>query len=269
MLLVLIVVIGVLGAVVALGYRNAVADPVARRAAFKLPSWPVGQPPLKVALLSDVHAGNLGMDSARLTRIVAQVNAAHPDLVLIAGDFLTRADPIDAPTATRELAPLKGLTAPLGVLAVPGNHDHWTGLAAVRTALAAANVTLAANQIVRRGPLVIGAIDDAYSGHARTAEVAAAMRSEPGPRLALTHSPDVAKELPRNIPLLLAGHTHCGQVVVPGYGSVGWVRYYDPQYQCGLIKRGRSVIVVTGGLGGSLPLRFGAPPDWWLLTLGP
>lgn len=251
------------------GYRNARADPVVRRAAFALPGWPKGQRPVTAVLLSDVHAGDLAVDTGRLTRIVAQVEALRPDLILIAGDFLTRHDPIDAATATAALAPLKGLHAPLGVLAVPGNHDHWTGLAAVRSALAAAQIPLFANQVVRRGPLVIGAVDDAFSGHAQTAQVAAAMRRVPGPGLVLTHSPDIAPSLPPDVPLLLAGHTHCGQVVLPWFGSIADGRYYDPRYRCGLIVEGGRTTVVSAGLGGSLPIRFGAPPDLWLLTLGP
>lgn len=251
------------------GYRNARADPVVRRAVFALPGWPAGQRPVSVVLLSDVHAGDLAVDTGRLTRVVAQVDALRPDLILIAGDFLTRHDPIDAATATAALAPLKGLHAPLGVLAVPGNHDHWTGLAAVRSALAAAQIPVFANQVVRRGPLVIGAVDDAFSGHAELPRVVAVLRRVPEPRLVLTHSPDIAAQLPPDVPLLLAGHTHCGQVVLPFFGSPADGRYYNPRYRCGIVRRGGQAIVVSGGIGGSLPLRLGAPPDLWLLTLRP
>lgn len=256
-------------AVLGLGYHNARADPVVRRLRLPLPHWPRDLPPLRLVLLSDLHAGNLAVDAPRLRRVVGQANALHPDLVLIAGDFLPGDERIDAATATAALAPLGGLQARLGIVAVPGNHDHWTGLAAVRQALAAARVTLLANQVQRRGPLVIGAVDDAYSGHDDADKVVSEMRRLSGPRVMLTHSPDLAPQLPPDIPLLLAGHTHCGQVVLPVVGSVGWVRYFEPRYRCGRIVEGGRSTIVTGGIGGTLPLRYGAPPDLWLLTLGP
>lgn len=250
-------------------FAEARRDPIVREGRFSLPNWPAGKAPVRVVLLSDIHAGNLATTSSRLARIVQQVNALAPDLILIAGDFLPGDAAIDAATATAALAPLKGLKARLGVLAVPGNHDHWTGLGAVRGALASAGIKLFANQAITVGPLAIGAVDDDYSKHARTADVVAVLRRLPGARLILTHSPDIAPQLPPDFTLVLAGHTHCGQVVVPFYGSLDPVSRYDDRYRCGIVReRGRSV-VVTGGIGGSLPFRLNAPPDLWLLTLGP
>ena len=250
-------------------FIEARSDPIVRRATVAMTSWPKGAPPLRVALMSDIHAGNLAVYPERLTRIVAQVNALHPDLILIAGDFLPGHDPIDAGTATAALAPLKGLHAKLGVLAVPGNHDHWTGLDAVRTALAAAGVRVLANQALVKGPLALGAVDDAYTHHAQTAKVVSAMRRLPGARLIVTHSPDIAPELPPDFPLVLAGHTHCGQVVLPLFGSLDPVSRYADRYRCGIIREGTRTVIVTAGIGGSIPLRLGAPSDLWLLTLGP
>jgi len=251
------------------GFLEARADPIVRRAEIALPGLPAGTPALKVVLLSDIHAGNIAVTPARLERVVARVNALAPDLVLIAGDFQPGEAEIDAATTIAALAPLKGLRARLGVVAVPGNHDHWTGLGAVRNALDAANVTLLANQAVVRGPLVIAGVDDDYSRHARTAQTIAAARLLPGARLTLTHSPDIAPQLPPDFPLLLAGHTHCGQVFIPFYGSLDPVSRYEDRYRCGVIREGTRTIIVGAGIGGSLPLRLNAPPDLWLLTLVP
>lgn len=251
------------------GFFEARADPIVRRAAIAMPDLPAGTPPIRVLLLSDIHAGNLAVTPARLERVVAQVNALKPDLVLIAGDFMPGEAEIDAPTATAALAPLKGLRARLGVVAVPGNHDHWTGLGAVRTALEAADVTLLANQAMVRGPLVVAGVDDDYSRHARTGQTLAAARLLPGAKLVLTHSPDIAPQLPPDFPLLLAGHTHCGQVVIPFHGSLDPVSRYEDRYRCGIIREGARTVVVGAGIGGSLPLRLNAPPDFWLLTLMP
>lgn len=250
-------------------FGEARRDPIVRRATISLPGWPAKASPVRIVLLSDIHAGNLAVYPERLTRIVAQVNALQPDLVLIAGDFMPGSRPIDGVTATAALAPLKALRVRLGVLAVPGNHDHWTGIDAVKSALAAAGIPLLSNQVVTRGPLAIGAVDDAYSRHAQMAPVVTALRRLPGARLILTHSPDVAPQLPADVSLLLAGHTHCGQAMLPWIGTLDPVPHYNPRYRCGIIRDGRRTTVVTGGVGGTLPFRLNAPPDLWLLTLGP
>ena len=71
------------------------------------------------------------------------------------------------------------------------------------------------------------------------------------------------------VPLLLAGHTHCGQIVLPLIGAVSHVSRYRDRYLCGLKREDGKTIVVGAGLGTSiLPLRLGAVPDMWLLTLG-
>jgi predicted MPP superfamily phosphohydrolase len=253
------------------GWANACADPVVRRATIELPRWPAGARPVTVALLSDIHIGSIVMDEARLRRIVAQVNALKPDLVLLAGDFVSGHDTADGRTfATRLTGPLSGLDAPLGTVAVPGNHDHWTDIAAVRSALEQAKVSVLANDAVTRGPLAIVGVDDLHSGHDSLPKALAAFHRIDGAPLLLTHSPDLAPKLPAGGAVLLAGHTHCGQIVLPWWGPISVPSSYGDRYLCGVIREGRSTVIVTGGVGTSIaPLRFGAPPDLWLLTIGP
>jgi hypothetical protein len=94
--------------------------------------------------------------------------------------------------------------------------------------------------------------------------------------LVLTHAPDVALNLPSGLPLVMAGHTHCGQVVLPWIGPLltrapkrQWRPLYDPRYRCGVVRDRGRVVLVTAGLGsGTSPLRLGAPPDWWLIRIG-
>lgn len=250
------------------GYLNARADPVVRRAIVALPGWPQGAPPLRAILLSDMHVGGATMDTGRLARIVAQVEALKPDLVLIAGDFASGHDSAKVGHLAESLALLSALRPRLGVIATLGNHDHWTDPALIRHALERAGVTVLENQAVQRGPLAIGGAGDAYTRHQDMAKLAAAMRELAGARLMVTHSPDIAPLLPKEVILLLAGHTHCGQIVLPFYGPVAQVA--EPQYRCGIVHDRGHTIVVTAGLGTStVPMRFGAPPDLWVLTLGP
>lgn len=149
-----------------MGLQEARSQPVERRLTLRLAGWPTDAPPLTIAVLSDIHLGNRAMDEERLSRIVSEVNAARPDLVLLAGDFMVGHDAAGASERAVGLqAPLSRLTARLGAVAVLGNHDHWTSPNAVRAALVRAGIPVLGNQAVRRGPVAILGIDDAFSGH--------------------------------------------------------------------------------------------------------
>jgi len=136
-------------ALLAYAYWSAIADPIQRETVVSLSNWPRGARPVRIALLSDLHVAGPDMPPERLRRIVAQVNATKPDLVLIAGDFVS-----DKRLATRwysvadAVAPLGVLRAPFGVIAVPGNHDHWRGVSAFRRELPRAGVRLLENEAV-------------------------------------------------------------------------------------------------------------------------
>ena len=252
------------------GLIEAVQDPVERTASLSLPGLPQRPGPYKVAILSDIHIGNRAMDPDRLARIVAQVNGEQPDLVLILGDFVNgkgqmRSDPEDL------VGPLSDLEATDGVVATLGNHDHWTNPTAVQQALEEAGITVMSNRAESRGPLLLLGLDDGYTGHAQIAAALNDARGKRGVPVALTHSPDLAPRLPGEVNLLLAGHTHCGQVVLPILGSLPALlgyHVYEPRYECGMVRDGARTVVVTGGLGsGGVPVRIGAEPDWWLLRL--
>lgn len=251
-------------------FAEARADPIVRRASVALPGWPAGAPPIRVVLISDIHVGTLAMGERRLNRIVAQINALAPDLVLIAGDCIYGHDPNGAARFGEAMvAPLSRLRARYGTVAVPGNHDHWTGLTTVRDQLRRAGVAVIENQAILRGPLALGAVGDDFSRHDDLPATLAALRRLPGGRLLLTHSPDIAPDLPADAPVLLAGHTHCAQVVLPLWGPILEVSRYGARYRCGLVREGGRTVVVTAGLGTSaLPLRLNAPPDLWLLSVG-
>lgn len=269
----LLLVAGIAGAW--LGWWSSRADPLVRRASITLDDWPAGARHLRVALLADIHLGNASTDRARLARVVALVDATAPDLVLIAGDFVAGYAPEGALRQTGALTDtLSRLHAPLGIVAVLGNHDNATNPAAIRRALEAAHIMVLENGAIRRGPLLIGGSGDTVSGHARLGGTLLALRrleaARPGARIYLSHSPDIEKWLPPGPSLLLAGHTHCGQIVVPIVGAALPVsRVFGNRLRCGMVADGRKTVVVTSGIGTSyLPLRFGAPPDFWLLTLG-
>lgn len=178
------------GGLLVVMYRNARADPVVRRIVVRLPDWPSGMSSVTVALLSDIHIGNAAMDAERLSRMVEQVNALHPDLVAMAGDFIAGHDPGSATLRAPGLvAPLAGLRAPFGMVAVLGNHDHLTGAAAVSQALAEANVTVLDNDAVARGPLAVAGMDDEPTRHAQLRKTLAAVTRLNGAGVLIAHSP--------------------------------------------------------------------------------
>lgn len=235
-----------------------------------LAGWPQGQPPLRILLASDIHVQGPDMPPERLARIVGQINALRPDLILLAGDFIG-----DRQLATRwysydeALAPLAGLRAPLGVVAVLGNHDHWMDAAAARQALAANGVTLLSNDAVRVGPLALGGLEDDFTRLADVARTVARMREVGGVPLVLSHSPDPFPELPADIGLMVAGHTHCGQIVLPLVGAPSYESRHGHRYGCGRVDESGRTLIVSAGVGASvLPFRLGAVPDLWLIEIG-
>lgn len=252
------------------GYWNATRDPVIRMAAIAVPGWLADTPPLRVLLVSDIHVAGPDMPPERLTRIVQQLNTLKPDLVLIAGDLVSEkriATHIYRPSEI--VAPLGDLRAPLGVVVTPGNHDHWFDSEGLISELDKRGITVLRNAAVRRGPIIIGGVDDDFTGHDDVPATFAAMDVlDDGPRILLTHSPDIVPDLPGRVAVVFAGHTHCGQIVLPWLGALTFVSRYRDRFSCGVIDDLGQKVIVGAGLGTSvLPLRYGAPPDSWLVTL--
>lgn len=252
------------------GYAGAVAAPEIRRASLALPGLPAGAPPLRVLLVSDIHVAGPDMPPERLSAIVTTMNGLEPDLVLIAGDLIS-----DRRVATRAysladaVAPLARLKPRLGTFAVLGNHDHWRDATEARHALAAARVTVLDNEAVQAGPLAIGGLDDAFTRHEDLAATVTALRSLSGARLLLSHSPDPFPDVPSEVSLMLAGHTHCGQIRLPLVGALSTMSRYGERYACGIVRENGKTLITGAGLGTSLlPLRIGAPPEMWLIELG-
>jgi uncharacterized protein len=169
------------------------------------------------------------------------------------------------------VAPLNHFKAPLGVVAVLGNHDHGAGAAAFRKAFHDTDITLLTNEAIRRGPLIIAGLDDRFSGHADLSKTRRSLDAiGPGPRLLLTHAPDVARYLPFHVDAMLAGHTHCGQIDLPFIGMPANDGHSFAWLPCGRLDIGGTPLFVGAGLGTSIiPFRIGAPRDVWLIRFGP
>ncbi|MBH5322911.1 metallophosphoesterase [Aurantiacibacter sediminis] len=257
---------------IALGVKawsDTMADPDVLRTEVSLTGYPIESPPITVALLSDIHVAGPDMPPERLARIVAQINALNPDIVLIAGDLVSeKRIATHIYTAEEIVAPLGALTAPLGVVVVPGNHDHWFDWEGLQSALSRHGIHILQNEAAQVGPLTIGGVDDAYTRRDDLSAVLQQMEGLRGGRLILTHSPDVSPQVPANISLVLAGHTHCGQISLPIVGPVSYLSEYGDRYACGETIEGGRTVIVGAGLGTSLlPIRFGTKPEVWLIEL--
>jgi predicted MPP superfamily phosphohydrolase len=254
------------------GLASALSDPVVRQGRITLVGADPHAPPLRVALVSDIHLGNLAMPAWRLERVVDAINAQHPDLVLLAGDFVNGRGPASWDFHVWPLvAPLARLHAPLGVHAVLGNHDAFGSQRYLAIALRQAGVDVLRDRAERIGPIALIGMTDAKI--ARIAPVLRQARALGGFPVLLTHGPPFPGTVQTEIPLILAGHTHCGQIVLPGWDNAfdpinrSW--RYPPWLRCGMGHLGDQVVVVTGGVGAATipPIRIGAPPDFWMLTL--
>lgn len=249
-------------------YHSATVDPFVRRAEIKV-SGLTG--PVRLVLMSDIHVAGPDMPPDRLGRIVEQVNALRPDLVLIAGDFISDKRPSTRSYSVVDaVAPLRQLKPGLGTVAVLGNHDHWRDAAAARQEIARIGIRVLDNDAMRIGPLTIGGLDDAYTGHEQVDVTVERMRRLGQPAILLSHSPDIFPQVPEDVFLTLAGHTHCGQIRLPLVGAVSTMSAYGERYACGQVDEGGRTLIVSAGLGTSiLPLRLGARPDLWVINLRP
>jgi len=255
-------------------------------------SWPAGFA-LRIAVLTDFHAGEPSMPLARVEAIVEVANRLSPDLILLLGDFTGTGHvwreetpwPVVARALTR-------LSAPLGVHAVAGNHEWWSDRAAQRRgggpteahrAFADAGLPFLENTGVRlvhggRPFWVLGLGDQLAIRRGRgrftgADDLAAtlAVRTDDSPALLLAHEPDAFTRTPRDVALVLSGHTHGGQVRLFGYSPIVPSMYGNRFAYGHVVEDGRHLIV-SGGLGtvraGLVPVRFGVPPEIVIVELG-
>jgi predicted MPP superfamily phosphohydrolase len=221
-----------------------------------------------VAFLSDVHHGPY-VPRSYVRHVVAMTNALAPDLVALGGDYVHKDRKYIAPA----IAELGALRAPLGRFAVLGNHDNWEGGPETKDALAGAGITEVTNAgvWVERGGarLRVCGVGDLWTDWADPG-AALGSASTQDAVLLLSHNPDLAEMLtdPR-VGLMLSGHTHGGQVVLPGYGAPVVPSKYGQKYLHGLVQGLRCRVFVTRGVGTvTPPVRFCCRPEVVLLTLG-
>lgn len=215
---------------------------------------------LRIGLMTDVHRSEW-VSGADLIRAVDLMMSAKPDLIVLGGDYVTWGDrQYVGPSAEA----LGGLSAPHGVFGILGNHDDDHDMAAALTSRGV--------QVLRdaRTRLVIGDETLELAGirfwTRRTADIASLLRGAKGPVVLLAHDPRrLADAVALKVPLVLSGHTHGGQVVLPGIGALAARKF---PVVAGVARREGTTIFVSRGIGTVyVPVRVNCPPEVVLLTL--
>jgi len=233
-------------------------------AEIELPGLPPAFDGLRLLLVTDVHAGPF-VSCRALVRAFRHLMALEPDLILLGGDLTTGR--VNEFTANLEAFNL--LQAPLGVFAVMGNHDYYNQRPDdLLRSIEAAGIPMLQNRSVelrRDGQsLSLAGVDDALLGRP---DLAAALDGTRPPVVLLSHNPDLFFDAARaDVALMLSGHTHAGQVRVPGLPVL--VRQSRYRLDEGRFRSGRTELVVSRGLGAvGVPLRANCPPEAVLLRL--
>jgi len=237
----------------------------------RIESLPAGLDGLRVVQISDLH---VGPQTPRrfLARVRRAVESLHPDLIAVTGDLIDdRHEDVE-----HYAAAFASLSAPLGVFAVAGNHDVYAGWEAVERELRSrTTMTVLVNEsrlVERNGDrLTVAGVGDPAGrgrrpgggGMSRVApDVARALASAPAgvPVLALAHNPALWPELAAaGVTLTLSGHTHWGQLALPGFGWSLVTPFLE--HAMGAYRDGSSLLYVHPGTGyWGIPFRIGARP---------
>lgn len=245
----------------------------------------------KLVQLTDFHYDGLRLSDRLLKQAIAATNQAEPDLILLTGDYIT-----DEPQPIHGLVQqLKHLQSSAGIYAILGNHDYFYQGAKTEVTNALNNIGIQVlyNEIVYPlgSELALVGLPDLWDRNFLPDDTMASINQEI-PRIVLSHNPDSAEKLQKwRIDLQLSGHTHGGQIVIPGLGPVSiWIdsisrripksvkrriSYFSMgervvnhwEWASGLHQVGSNLLYVNRGLGTYLPGRLFCPPEVTIITL--
>ena len=245
----------------------------------------------KIVQLTDLHYDGWQLSEKMLAEAIKVANQADPDLIVLTGDYIP-----DQPEAIYNLVVrLKHLQSRLGIYGVLGNHDLYypRSKAVVTNAFTSIGVQVLWNETAyplgRELPLV--GLADFWSREFNPAPIMNQLDPHI-PRIVLSHNPDSAEFLqPWRVDLQLSGHTHGGQIVIPGFGPVPkllkiirqnipefiwpWIPFMKPcnrvikhwEWASGLHQVGKNLLYVNRGLGTYAPGRLFCPPEVTIITL--
>lgn len=222
----------------------------------------------RICQITDVHHGpftGLGF----IKEVVEKVNSLNPGLVVLTGDYVDHSSKYIVP-AVSALCRLKSSN---GVLAVLGNHDHWMDANLTQEVFNRYNVPVITNSHklieIKDKAICVAGVGDLMED---SQDLKAAFYGVPAdiPRILLSHNPDYAESMPASerVDLVLAGHTHGGQVRMPFSIAPITMSMYGQKYAGGLVRSASGQVYVSRGIGVvGLPVRFNCPPEITIITL--
>lgn len=263
---------------------------VINHSTIKIKAWDPAFDGLKIVMIGDIHGGSNNVTTERLREIVARTNEQNADIIVLLGDYVTQVDE-DKPLSQRGLVMpiatiadnLAGLKAKHGVFAVLGNHDGWYGDTSIATELTRVGYKVLQNEVAviekdGKRLKILGLIDHLKLSP-RWSQTSANLRpiaeaDGEGNLIVLEHSPDIAQvitgdlSISKDLRLILAAHTHGGQVWFPILGTPVVPSSFGQKYSYGHVKENGVDMFVTSGIGTSvLPIRFMMPPEIAVLTI--
>lgn len=240
--------------------------PRLRRRQIRIAGLPPALDGYRIGQISDVHCGPHTPETL-VTEWVDRLNALDLDLMTVTGDLITHGNT----HVTAVARALGGLRARDGVFACMGNHDYFTDGESFVSELSRAGLVVLRNRgvIVEHGEaqLYVAGVDDTWT---ERHDVARALSARPAgvPTVLLAHDPNLfAQACEHHVDLMLAGHTHGGQLAIPGVRRLSLARFIT-EFTAGLYRRGRTWLYVNRGAGTTgPPVRLGAPAELAVLTL--
>ncbi len=225
-----------------------------------------GLPPaltgLRIGLLTDIHRSRW-VSHEDVAHAAAVLQREAPDIIILGGDYVTWGDRRFVHPSAEALTPL---TAPHGVFGVLGNHDDDHDMPAALAARGVEMLKDARTRVMVRGePLDLVGI---RFWTRRAADIGSLLRGAAPATILVAHDPRrLAQAAALNVPLVLSGHTHGGQVVLPLLGAVAAQKF---PVVSGIGQRGDTTMFVSRGLGTIyVPVRVNCPPEVAILTLQP
>ncbi len=252
-----------------------------RRFDVFLENLPQGAENLRVLQISDLHAGAIQPRALR-QKIIAAAHRENADLVALTGDMVSRHRSYSRFILARQIArpiieyaqivarELEILRPPLGIYAVPGNHDLWNGsFAPIAEILRASGIETLLNRSIRlENGLIVAGLDDLRVGNPDFPRTFAGVEANEA-ELILSHNPRTALLMESRNALILSGHTHAGQVRLPLISVSGVpVDMGNSFFTRDFYRLGRAQLYVSRGAGCvHFPIRFRARPEIAVFTL--
>lgn len=239
--------------------------------------------PVRIVAIGDPQPNMLHWPPHRLNWAFEKVDGLDPDIVLWLGDYVYDSNALHRlgirdwifvePSAV--IKAMASVDAPMGSFAILGNHDWWWNGPEVARLIDQTHIRLLIDEAAYAqhpetgAALWIAGLDDISTPRQTNVPAVLSQTDSRAPTIILSHSPDIFPRIPDGPALTLSGHTHCGQVYIPGVGRP-YVPIRYPQYACGLIEEAGKRLYVTSGIGTAvLPIRFMTMPEIVVIELRP